>query len=41
MAEDRPNEARLEDLVEDAAEGLWLRFRDVVLVSKKLEEFVF
>ena len=31
----------LEDLVEDAAEGLWLRFRDIVLVQRKLEGFVF
>ena len=31
----------LEELVEDAAEGLWLRFRDIVLVNRKLERFVF
>ena len=31
----------LEALVEDAAEGLWLRFRDIVLVQRKLEGFVF
>jgi len=31
----------LEKLVEDAAEGLWLRFRDIVLVNRKLERFVF
>ena len=31
----------LEELVEDAAEGLWLRFRDIVLVQRKLEGFVF
>jgi len=34
-------DAELEELVEDAAEGLWLRFRDIVLIAKKLEEFVF
>lgn len=31
----------LEALVEDAAEGLWLRFRDIVLIQRKLEGFVF
>jgi len=31
----------VEELVEDAAEGLWLRFRDIVLVQRKLERFVF
>jgi len=31
----------LDKLVEDAAEGLWLRFRDIVLVQRKLEGFVF
>jgi len=31
----------LEELVEDAAEGLWLRFRDIVLIQRKLEGFVF
>jgi hypothetical protein len=31
----------VEALVEDAAEGLWLRFRDIVLVNRKLERFVF
>jgi hypothetical protein len=30
-----------EDLVEEAAEGLWLRLRDVILVNRKLERFVF
>jgi hypothetical protein len=34
-------EQELEELVEDAAEGLWLRFRDIVLVQRKLERFVF
>jgi hypothetical protein len=31
----------VEELVEDAAEGLWLRFRDIVLIQRKLEGFVF
>ena len=31
----------VEELVEDAAEGLWLRFRDIVLIQRKLERFVF
>jgi len=39
QAEERDQE--LEALVEDAAEGLWLRFRDIVLVQRKLEGFVF
>ena len=39
QAEERDQE--LEELVEDAAEGLWLRFRDIVLVQRKLEGFVF
>jgi hypothetical protein len=39
--DDTREQPTLEDLVEEAAEGLWLRFRDIVLVAKKLEEFVF
>ena len=35
------HDEELEELVEDAAEGLWLRFRDIVLVQRKLERFVF
>ena len=40
---ERPEEPdrELDELVEEAAEGLWLRFRDIVLIAKKLEEFVF
>ena len=35
--EDRP----LDELVEDAAEGLWARLRDAVRLMQKLEGFVF
>lgn len=31
----------LENLIDDAAEGLWLRLRDLVLVHRQLERFVF
>lgn len=34
-------ERSLEELVEEAAEGLWLKFRDVILLRQKLERFVF
>jgi hypothetical protein len=35
------DEAALEELVENVAEGLWLRLRDIMMVARKLEEFVF
>ena len=38
---DGTNEETLEALVEEAAEGLWLRLRDVILVERRLERFVF
>lgn len=39
--EQREEERPAEDFLEEAAEGLWLRLRDIILVIRKLERFVF